>query len=110
MAYMSDNLKTIKLFHTEWCPECKAVREKLSELGISYEDEIVPDVRPFRKQVYEVSGQYFVPVLVHGETVLTETSDILTYLDHYEDSGHSAGPDRQETSNPPSGSLDERNH
>jgi mycoredoxin len=108
--YMSANLNRMKLYHTEWCPECEAVREKLAELGLSYEDEIVPDIRPFRKKVYEVSGQYYVPVLVHGETVLTETSDILAYLDNYEDHGHPSGADRQEVSNPPSSSLDERNH
>lgn len=106
---MSANLTRMKLYHTEWCPECEAVREKLAELGISYEDEIVPDVRPFRKKVYEVSGQYYVPVLVHGETVLTETFEILAYLDTYEDHGRPSGADRQVTSNPPSSALDERN-
>ena len=72
-------------YHTEWCPECALVREKLADLGITYEDVIVQDFRPFRKQVYEVSGQYYVPVLVDGDTVLTETSDILAYLDAYPD-------------------------
>ena len=71
------------LYHTEWCPECALVRDKLDELGIDYQDEIVPDLRPFRKQVYEASGQYYVPVLVDGEAVLTETSEILAYLDSY---------------------------
>jgi glutaredoxin len=107
---MSVNLKKMKLYYTEWCPECEAVREKLAGLGLSYEDEIVPDVRPFRKKVYEVSGQYYVPVLVHGETVLTETSDILAYLNNYEDHGQPSEASRQETSNPPLSSLDERNH
>ena len=71
------------LYHTEWCPECAVVRNKLSELNIEYESIIVPDVRPFRKQVHEVSGQYYVPVLVDGRTVLTETGDILKYLDSF---------------------------
>ena len=71
------------LYHTEWCPECVVVRNKLSELNIEYESIIVPDVRPFRKQVHEVSGQYYVPVLVDGRTVLTETGDILKYLDSF---------------------------
>jgi len=71
------------LYHTEWCPECALVRKKLLELDISYEGIIVQDFRPFRKQVHKVSGQYYVPVLVHGETVLTETGDILAYLETY---------------------------
>ena len=73
----------MKLFHTEWCPECVLVREKLEEAGLPYESVIVPDFRPFRKQVYEISGQYHVPVLMNGDVVLTETQDILTYLDEY---------------------------
>ena len=73
----------MKLYHTEWCPECEVVRQKLTDQGIVYDDEIVPDVRPFRKSVYEVSGQYYVPVLVDGETVLTETEEIMNYLDTY---------------------------
>ena len=73
----------MRLFHTEWCPDCVLVREKLGELALPYESVTVPAFRPFRKQVYEVSGQYYVPVLVDGDTVLTETQDILTYLDEY---------------------------
>jgi mycoredoxin len=71
----------LTLYHVHWCPECAVVREKLAELGLEYEDVIVPDVRMFRKQVYEVSGQYYVPVLKDGDLVLTETHDILAHLD-----------------------------
>jgi glutathione S-transferase len=73
----------VTLYHTEWCPECAVVRNKLSELNIEYESIIAPDVRPLRRQVHEVSGQYYVPVLVDGRTVLTETGDILKYLDSF---------------------------
>ncbi len=41
----------------------------------------MPDVRPMRKVVHEVSGQYYVPVLKDGDMVLTETDDILNHLD-----------------------------
>jgi glutathione S-transferase len=71
----------LTLYHVHWCPECAVVREKLAELKLQYEDIIVPDVRTFRKQVYEVSGQYYVPVLKDGDLVLTETHDILSHLD-----------------------------
>lgn len=69
------------LYHVQWCPECAAVREKLEELGLAYEDVVVPDARPLRRQVFDVSGQYYVPVLKDGETVLTETGDILAHLE-----------------------------
>ncbi len=57
------------------------VREKLAELGVAYEAVVVPDSRRMRTQVHEVSGQYYVPVIKDGDLVLTETADILAYLD-----------------------------
>ena len=81
----------MKLYHTEWCPECEVVRQKLTDRGIVYDDEIVPDVRPFRKSVYEASGQYYVPVLVDGQTVLTETEEIVNYLDTCIANGNASG-------------------
>ena len=96
----------MKLYHTEWCPECEEVRQKLAEHGIAYEDEVVPDVRPFRKSVYEASSQYYVPVLVDGETVLTETADIIQYLEnHSQNTSESSGA----ISNPPLRPVEKRN-
>lgn len=74
----------LTLYHVDWCPDCEVVRDKLSELDVAYTGIIVPDIRPMRKQVHEVSGQYYVPVLTDGDMVLTETRDILAHLDtHY---------------------------
>jgi mycoredoxin len=74
----------LTLYHVSWCPECAIVRDKLTALHLTYEDVIVPDFRPSRQQVFAVSGQYYVPVLKDGETVLTETREIVAYLDkHY---------------------------
>ncbi len=81
----------MKLYHTEWCSECDVVRQKLAEKGLTYEHEIVPDVRPFRKSVHKASGQYYVPVLVDGEIVLTETEEIMNYLDTYTTNTHGSG-------------------
>ena len=75
----------LTLYHVQWCPDCSMVRVRLSELNVPYDDIVVPDFRPMRKQVYEVSGQYYVPVLKDGDTVLTETHDILAHLQtHYD--------------------------
>ena len=73
----------LTLYHVSWCPECAVVREKLDELNVPYEGVIVPDFRPSRQQVFDVSGQYYVPVLRDGDTVLTETRAILAYLDEH---------------------------
>ena len=71
----------LKFYHVGWCPECATVREKLEELNVPFEDIAVPDTRMFRKQVFAVSGQYYVPVIKDGDLVLSETRDILAYLD-----------------------------
>jgi mycoredoxin len=71
----------LTLYHVSWCPECAVVRDKLDALNLTYEDVIVPDFRPSRQEVFDVSGQYYVPVLKDGETVLTETREILAHLD-----------------------------
>ena len=71
----------VTLYHVGWCPDCEVVRQRLAELEVPYDGVIVPDFRPMRKQVYELSGQYFVPVLKDGDTVLSETHQILAHLD-----------------------------
>lgn len=73
------------LYHVDWCPECEVVRRKLADLKIEYESILVPDFRPFRKEVFSVSGQYYVPVLQDGNTVLSETDEILAHLEHIAD-------------------------
>ena len=80
------------LYHVRWCPECQLVVQRLEALGVPYEDVIVPDMRPQRTQVFEVSGQYYVPVLKDGDKVLSETSDILSYLETTH--GSKAAPQR----------------
>jgi glutathione S-transferase len=74
----------LTLYHVSWCPECAVVRDKLDALNLTYEDVIVPDFRQSRQEVFDASGQYYVPVLKDDGTVLTETREILAHLDrHY---------------------------
>ncbi|TAJ27704.1 MAG: hypothetical protein EPO64_05175 [Nitrospirae bacterium] len=83
----------LTLYHVSWCPECEVVREKLASLKLDYIDVIVPDARAFRQQVHEVSDQYYVPVLMDDDLVLTETEEILAYLDdRYGTDGGTAKP------------------
>lgn len=83
----------LTLYHVSWCPECEVVREKLASLKLAYLDVIVPDARAFRQQVHEVSGQYYVPVLMDDDLVLTATEEILAYLDdRYGTGGGAAKP------------------
>ncbi|HET8721833.1 MAG TPA: glutathione S-transferase N-terminal domain-containing protein [Nitrospira sp.] len=81
---------SMTLYHVRWCPECEVVRRKLAELNLPYEDIVVPDLRPQRKEVFAVSGQYYVPVLRDGDVVLSETDAILAHLDSKANAGSPA--------------------
>jgi glutathione S-transferase len=80
------------LYHVDWCPDCDVVRRKLAELKLPYEGIVVPDFRPLRKQVFDVSGQCYVPVLIDGDKVLTETHEILEYLEQVSNQDHIPNP------------------
>ena len=56
------------------------VRDVLEKLELEYEKIDVP-WSPFeRGEVVEISGQHTVPVLVDGDTVLSDEHDIIDYL------------------------------
>ncbi len=71
----------MKLYNQESCPFCELVRDKLDELSLTCEITEVPGPRQLRKEVFEVSGQYLVPVLVDGDIVLDDEDKIVKYLE-----------------------------
>ena len=79
----------MKLYDLDSCPYCKMVRDKLAELKLDYEKVSVPRDRPSRQEVFDVSGQWTVPVLVDGEVMLDDEEKILPYLE--EKYGQKAG-------------------
>jgi glutaredoxin len=68
------------LYNLEACPGCKAVREKLGEMQITYTCANVHPDRDKRKYLLEATGQSSVPVLVHKDKKLTSVADIMQYL------------------------------
>ena len=56
------------------------VRDAMEQMGLEYETIDVPWSHPERKEVYEVSGQTTVPVLVDGDTILADEYEIIDYL------------------------------
>ena len=56
------------------------VRSTLKQLELDYETIDVPWPRHERKEVFEVSGQNMVPVLVDGDVVLIDEYEIIDYL------------------------------
>ena len=70
----------IKLYNIDGCGYCGMVRAVLEELNIEYEKIDVPWPQFQRKEVYQVSGQYTVPVLVDGENIFDDEYEIIHYL------------------------------
>jgi glutaredoxin 3 len=83
-------MAAIELYELEGCPFCAKVTAKLDELGIEYESHMVSRSHSERDEVKEISGQTGVPVLVdheHGVEGMSESSDIIAYLEEtYDDS------------------------
>lgn len=68
------------LYNLASCTECRSIREKLAELELTYVCVNVNQAKDKRSQVFAVSGQYSVPVLVDGDKVMTCIDNILEYL------------------------------
>lgn len=62
------------------CP-CGRVARRLREGGIEYDEVRVPYRKRHRPEVEELTGQRWVPVLVHGDEVIHDSKRILEYLD-----------------------------
>ncbi|QLG63026.1 glutathione S-transferase N-terminal domain-containing protein [Halorarum salinum] len=86
-------MSDLVLYELEGCPYCTKVKNKLAELGLDYDSEMVPRPRHERTEVQEVSGQTGVPVLVdeeHGVEGMAESDDIVAYLEETYGSGSAA--------------------
>ncbi|TDA65867.1 MAG: glutaredoxin [Clostridia bacterium] len=71
----------LTLYQREECPYCHKVRQKMTDLGLTYTVVNVSREREQRQELYSVSGQYLIPVLVDGETVITDSDQIVAYLE-----------------------------
>lgn len=74
----------LELYELSGCPYCRKVRQKLEELGLTYESHSVPRSHADRTEVEAISGQTSVPVLVdneHGIEGMAESDEIIAYLE-----------------------------
>jgi glutathione S-transferase len=72
--------RTLELWQTEWCPASHRVRQRLTELGLTYTTRQVPVQREARTELRSLTGQVEIPVLVaDGQSVRGEQA-ILAYL------------------------------
>src|SRR6516162_9310537 len=74
---------TLELWQTEWCPASHRVRQRLTELGLTYTIRQVPVERDARTELRAATGASEIPVLMtRGETVRGEPA-ILAYLNEH---------------------------
>lgn len=76
-------VSTLELWQTEWCPASHRVRQRLTELALTYTTHQVPVGREARDELLRATGASEIPVLVaDGEPVRGEQA-ILAYLDEH---------------------------
>ena len=74
----------IELWQTEWCPASHRVRQRLTELDLSFLARPVPVAREQRTELETATGARSIPVLLAGGQIIAGEQAILTYLDtHY---------------------------
>jgi len=61
---------------------CGVVARRLKRSGIEFSEVRVPFLKRQRPEVYELTGQRWVPVLINGEDVVHDSHRILEYLDY----------------------------
>ena len=69
---------------TDWLCPCGRVARRLRRAGIDYEEIRVPARKRDRDEVEDVTGQRWVPVLVHGDDVVHDSHRILEFVDYLE--------------------------
>ena len=69
---------------------CGKVARRLRRAGIEYQEVRVPVQRRHRHEVDELTGQRWVPVLVHGDEVIHDSRRIVEYIEWVEGSSSRA--------------------
>ena len=84
----------LELWQTEWCPASHRVRQRLTELGLTYTVHQVPVEREARAQLEHATGRRTIPIMVVRETVTEGEQAILAYLDEHYSEPADAGEQR----------------
>jgi glutathione S-transferase len=80
VAQRADHL--LELFQTEWCPASRRVRQRLTELDVTYLVRQVPVDREERRELRLRTGADSIPALVCADgEILVGEEEILHYLD-----------------------------
>ena len=82
-ATAGTSVAALELWQTEWCPASHRVRQRLTELGLSYLARQVPVERDQRADLERATGHRSIPVLVAGGEVVAGEEAIVTYLNNH---------------------------
>ena len=77
-------MSRLELYDRQDCPYSQKVRDKLEELGVDYDETVVPDKHTDRDEVHERTGQRGVPVLFDPSLEdgwLADSDAIVTHLE-----------------------------
>lgn len=77
----------IELYQAEWCPHSSRVRQRLTELGVSFVARQVPAERVDREELRRKTGSEEIPTIVLEDgTAISEPDEIIEYLEanHHE--------------------------
>lgn len=82
---------SIELWQAEWCPSSHRVRQRLTELGLSFTAHQVSADRDQRTELRAISGPGLIPVLRADGAIIAGAEAIITYLDaHFEEAADAA--------------------
>jgi glutathione S-transferase len=73
---------------TDLVCRCGKVARRLRASGIEFQEVRVPFLKRDRPEIEELTGQRWVPVLVHGDEVIHDSHRILEYLEWLSRSNH----------------------
>jgi glutathione S-transferase len=70
---------------------CGKVARRLRDAGIDFDEVRVPYLKRHRPEVEDLTGQRWVPVLVHGDEVIHDSRRICEYVDYLERTSGAGG-------------------
>lgn len=71
---------TLTLYTTPFCSYCERIKDDLDRRGLAYEEIRVTAIRSQREEVFRLSGQRLVPVLLDDGDVIVGSKRILDHL------------------------------